>query len=82
MTKIPYGTFDYMYYSGNDWNPNLFNGSIVGGFNNNGAFTKNTYSSDRIEFERGYYGSYEITLYQVSNGNLETESASSDDFFN
>ena len=80
--KIPYGVYDYLYYSGNDWNPNLVNGSFRGGFNKNARFTKNSKSADRLEFERGYYGSYEITLYQVSNGNLETKNTTATEFFN
>lgn len=83
LTKIPYGTYDYMYYSGLDWSDDLpINSSIKGGFTRNSSFTKNSYSSDRLEFNRGYYGSYEITLYEVANGNLETKSASASEFFN
>jgi uncharacterized membrane protein YebE (DUF533 family) len=83
LTKIPYGTYDYMYYSGLDWSDDLpINSSIKGGFTRNSSFTKNSYSSDRLEFNRGYYGSYEITLYEVDNGNLETKSASASEFFN
>jgi len=83
LTKIPYGTYDYMYYSGLNWSDDYsISNSIQGGFTKNSSFTKNSYSSDRIEFKRGYYGSYEITLYEVSNGNLETKSASANEFFN
>ena len=83
LTKIPYGTYDYMYYSGLNWSDDYsISNSIKGGFTKNSSFTKNSYSSDRIEFERGYYGSYEITLYEVANGNLETKSTSASEFFN
>ena len=83
LTKIPYGTYDYMYYSGSDWSDDFpVNQTIKGGFTRNSSFTKNSYSSDRIQFERGYYGSYEITLYEVANGNLETKSATPKEFFN
>ena len=83
LTKIPYCTYDYMYYSGLNWSDDYsISNSIKGGFTKNSSFTKNSYSSDRIEFERGYYGSYEITLYEVANGNLETKSTSASEFFN
>lgn len=83
LTKIPYGTYDYMYYSGSDWSDDFpVNQTIKGGFTRNTSFTKNSYSTDRIEFEQGYYGSYEITLYEVSGGNLETTSTTSAEFFN
>lgn len=83
LTKIPYGTYDYMYFSGNDWSDEIDLGiGVKGGFTRNSSFTKNSYSTDRIEFEQGYYGTYELTLYSVINGNLETESTSAQDFFN
>lgn len=83
LTKIPFGTYDYMYFSGNDWSDEIDLGiGVKGGFTRNSSFTKNSYSTDRIEFEQGYYGSYELTLYSVINGNLETESTSAKDFFN
>ena len=83
LTKIPYGTYDYMYYSGSDWSDAFpVNQTIMGGFTRNSSFTKNSYSSDRLEFKSGYYGSYEITLYEVLDGNLETTSTTSSDFFN
>ena len=83
LTKIPYGTYDYMYFSGINWSDEIDLGiGVKGGFTKNGSFSKNSYSSDRIEFEQGYYGSYEITLYSVSNGNLETTKTSAEDFFN
>lgn len=84
MTKIPYGTYDYMYFTGRNWSNSVLinNGTVKGGFKDYPSFNKNEYNKDQMEFKRGYYGSYEITLSQTIGGNLETKSTSESDFFN
>lgn len=84
MTKIPYGTYDYMYFTGRNWSNSVLinNGSIRGGFKDYPSFNKNNYNEDQMEFKRGYYGSYTIRLTQTIGGNLETKPTSEADFFN
>jgi hypothetical protein len=84
MTKIPYGTYDYMYFTGRNWSNSVLinNGSVRGGFKDYKSFNKNDYNEDQMEFKRGYYGSYTIRLTQTIGGNLETKSTSESDFFN
>ena len=84
MTKIPYGTYDYMYFTGRNWSNNVLinKGTVRGGFQDYKSFNKNDYNEDQMEFKRGYYGSYQITLSQTIGGNLETKSTSESAFFN
>ena len=84
MTKIPYGTYDYMYFTGRNWSNSVLinNGTIRGGFQDYKSFNKNNYNEDQMEFKRGYYGSFTIRLTQSIGGNLETKSTSESDFFN
>jgi hypothetical protein len=83
MTKIPFGTYDYMYFTGRNWDKNALinNGKIKGGFKDYQSFNKNQINKDRMEFERGYYGGYQIKLTQTIGGNLKTKSTSAEDFF-
>ena len=83
LTKIPYGTYEFLYFSGTNWSENVYmkNGRIRGGFTKSKSFSKSEYVKDRMEFERGYYGSYTLTLTQVAYGNLDTQPADEDDFF-
>jgi len=84
LTGIPYGTYSFKYFSGNNWSDDYLvnNGQYKGGFTKNGSFSKSDKWSDNMTFERGYYGSYALTLTEVVGGNLETESTTEDDFFN
>lgn len=83
LTGIPYGTYSFKYFSGNNWSDNypVNNGKIMGGFTKNSSFSKSDKWSDNMTFERGYYGSFTLTLTEVVGGNLETESTTEDDFF-
>ena len=83
LTGIPYGTYVFVYFSGTEWsyNESMKNGRIRGGFTKNKSFSKSEYVKDRMEFETGYYGSYELTLTQTAYGNLDTQAADEDDFF-
>ena len=84
MTKIPYGTYDYMYFTGRNWSNELTinKGKVKGAFKDYQSFNKNQFKKDQMEFERGYYGGYEIKLTQSIGGNLETQSTSENNFFN
>lgn len=84
LTGIPYGTYSFKYFSGNKWSDDypVNNGKYRGGFTKNNSFSKSDKWSDNMTFERGYYGSYTLTLTEVVGGNLETESTTEDDFFN
>ena len=84
MTKIPYGTYDYIYFTGRNWSNNVLinKGTVRGGFQDYKSFNKNDFNEDQMEFKRGYYGSYQITLSQTIGGNLETKSTSESAFFN
>ncbi|MDC1402115.1 hypothetical protein N8333_02560 [Flavobacteriaceae bacterium] len=84
MTKIPYGTYDYMYFTGRNWSNgvSINNGLVRGGFKDYQSFNKNEVNEDQMEFKRGYYGSYTIRLTQTIGGNLETKPTSEADFFN
>lgn len=84
LTGIPYGTYSFKYFSGNKWSDDypVNNGKYKGGFTKNNSFSKSDKWSDNMTFERGYYGSYTLSLTEVVGGNLETESTTEDDFFN
>ena len=84
MTKIPYGTYDYMYFTGRNWSNRVLinNGSVRGGFKDYQSFNKNGFLKDQLNFERGYSGSYTIRLKQTIGGNLKTKPTSEADFFN
>jgi hypothetical protein len=84
MTKIPYGTYDYMYFTGRNWSNEMTinKGKVKGAFKDFQSFNKNQFKKDQMEFERGYYGGYEIKLIQSIGGNLETQSTSENSFFN
>ena len=45
------------------------------------VFSKSEKFSDRMDFPEGYYGGFELTLTQVTGGNLETENINEDEFF-
>ena len=84
MTKVPYGTYDYMYFTGRNWSKDVMinNGKIKGGFKDYQNFQKNKTGRDQMNFKTGYYGSYRIELVSQIGGNLKTQSTSEQDFFN
>ena len=84
MTKVPYGTYDYMYFTGRNWSKDVMinNGKIKGGFKDYQNFQKNKTGRDQMNFKTGYYGSYRIELTSRVGGNLKTQSTSEQDFFN
>ena len=80
LTGIPYGSYKFIYTYGNNWSANApFKGGLAYG---NFLTDKGVSQSDKIvdvEFERGYYGTYSLTLQLLSNGNLTTVDANEDD---
>jgi hypothetical protein len=84
LTSIPYGTYNFSYFSGTSWSDEvtLNKNTIRGGFTKNKSFKKSEKIIDNLSFEYGHNTSYSITLTQVSNGNLRTQSSSENEFFN
>ena len=80
LTGIPYGTYKFYYLHGNDWSANAdFKGGLAkGNFLKNKSVGKSNKRFD-CEFEEGYYGTYELTLQLLSNGNLTTVKSSEND---
>jgi len=85
MTNIPNGIYYIKVFSGNDWNPEkiLANGKIKGGFDTNISFSISNDYSDLLKLnDDGYkYSVGTITLYQVVNGNMQSEPIGEQDFF-
>lgn len=84
MTSIPNGTYYIKSFFGNDWNPDtLFMGKIRGFFETKAGFSKSDDYSDLLKIEQNNYeyAIYEITLYPVSGGNMESKSINANEFF-
>jgi len=85
MKNIPVGTYIVKSFHGNDWNLNkkLNNGQIVGAFDTDIHFSISDKRNDWITIEdNGYsYTTGEITLYTVSNGNMQQRNINSNEFF-
>jgi hypothetical protein len=84
LTGIPYGTYEFSYFSGDDWSnqQEMKNGEIKGGFTKNKSFSKSEKYKDRMEFKSSQYGGYEIKLISTVSGNLSTQTSNEDEFFN
>ena len=80
LTGIPYGSYKFVYTYGNDWSSEapFKGGAAYGNFLKDKGVSKSNKSID-VEFERGYYGTYSLTLQLLSNGNLTTVSADESD---
>ena len=77
MTNIPGGEYIIKVMQGTDWNPEKDNGygNPKGGFMNSYSLSK-TKDYDAFDYpypSSGQYGEYEVTLYKVENGNMQTE---------
>jgi|GEM_PF-1635263 hypothetical protein len=89
MTNIPEGVYKVKSFYGNDWNPEkaLNQGTIKGAFDTDLGFSVSDNSGDLIhlnitETNEGIrYSTGEITLYTVSNGNMDQRNINSDEFF-
>ena len=70
---------------GNSWNPDKYNGDNApkGGFMEDVSMSKSE-SYDPFDYpypESGGYYEYEVMLYKVANGNMQTETISSSEMF-
>jgi len=89
MTKIPDGTYYLKSIYGNDWNPNkmIFNKQVQGAFDTDLSFSKSDDITDRFLFNKERaadgisYSTYEVTLYLVKHGNMESEKINENEFF-
>lgn len=89
MTNIPEGIYKVKSFYGNDWNPEktLNQGAIKGAFDTDFSFSLSDKPDDLVhmnitETNEGIsYTTGEITLYTVSNGNMNQRNINSDEFF-
>lgn len=86
MSNIPAGRYVVKIMQGTSWNPDKDNGPNApkGGFMQDLSMSESG-TSDIFEFppvSSGQYGSYEITLYKVQNGNLSTYNIDNEAMFN
>ena len=85
MTNIPGGNYLIKIMQGVDWNPEKDNGSgnPKGGFMKSLSLTKSE-SYDPFVYpypSSGEYAQYEVTLYKVQNGNMQTETINENELF-
>jgi len=85
MNNIPGGSYNLKIMEGVDWNPDKYNGegNPKGGFMKMQAITKSA-SYDTFDYpfpSSGKYGTYEVTLYKVQNGNMHTQNIDENDLF-
>lgn len=85
MTSVPNGTYYLKSFQGKYWNPDtvILNGRIKGSFDTLSTFSVSDEAADLIKMEQNgsEYSIYTITLYPVSNGNMESRPLSLDGFF-
>ncbi len=90
MTNIPEGVYKVKVFYGNNWNPEkaLNIGAIKGAFETDQSYSLSDSPNDliRMKITETYngirYTTVEITLYTVSNGNMNQRNINSDEFFN
>ena len=82
--KVPDGTYNVFFYSGNGWNPNKSVGACTGGFVLGESFQKDGPITMKTSIDGDYlfYQTYEYTLYPVHNGNLELKYSNQYEAFN
>lgn len=83
MTEVPDGTYFIRGVYGRDWNPNLdvLGGRVTGGFETNASYSQSRNDPLRL-MDDGYSATaYEVTLYTVSNGNMESTGINASSFF-
>lgn len=80
LTKIPYGDYKFYYTYGSHWSTqaSFKDYSEMGNFTKNYGISKSDSWRD-FECNNGYNSTYTLKLQLVSNGNLETKSASEDE---
>jgi hypothetical protein len=86
MSNIPAGRYVVKIMQGTSWNPDKDNGPNAprGGFMRDLSMSESG-TSDIFEFpsvSSGQYGSYELTLYKVQNGNMSTHNIDNAAMFN
>jgi hypothetical protein len=89
MSNLPTGVYQVKVFYGNDWNPEktINNGLIKGAFDTDLSFSISDNINDRIlvktteDYSGITYTTGEITLYKVSNGNMQQRNINSKDFF-
>lgn len=84
LTSVPNGLYSLKWFYGNNWNPDtLYMDGIQGFFDNDSGFSKSDSPSDLLKMEQNdkQYSTYEITLYSVQNGNMETKEINPNEFF-
>ncbi len=81
--KVPDGTYDVYFYSGNGWDPNKSVGKCIGGFVSDESVQKDGPISMSTTYEGDYYYNQtcSYTLYPVYNGNLSLQRASKEEAF-
>ena len=84
MSNIPSGTYYLRVYYGNDWNPGKPNAcGTAGAFERNEFFSKSDNPTDYLVIENtsSGYTTGTVTLYRVTNGNMESEPINEVEFF-
>jgi curved DNA-binding protein CbpA len=84
LTSVPNGLYSLKWFYGNNWNPDtLYVGEIKGFFDNDAGFSKSDSPSDLLKMEQNdeQFSVWEITLYAVQNGNMETKEINPNEFF-
>lgn len=86
LENLPRGTFKVKTFHGNGWNPSkkLNDGKIIGGFESDIGFSVSDKMDDLItvDYNEYSYTTGEMTLYTVSNGNIQQRRINSNEFFN
>ena len=83
MTEVPNGTYFVRYFYGSDWNPTLpvAGGQATGGFETSASFTESRQDPLTL-YDDGFSSTaYDVTLYTVPNGNMESTNIDAGSFF-
>ena len=80
MTSVPDGTYFLRWISGNYWSPDISIGILKGGFQRDLSASQSDDVEDWMKADGGV--EWTITLYAVSNGNMDTESIDLNTFGN
>ncbi|MBJ10646.1 MAG: hypothetical protein CMP66_04200 [Flavobacteriales bacterium] len=80
MTGVPDGTYYLKWMTGNDWSPNIKVGKLKGGFQTNMNFSESSSYKDWMSVSG--YQEWTITLYSVSNGNMNQKGINKEQFAN
>lgn len=78
MTGVPNGTYYLKWMSGNDWCPTEKIGNLNGGFKKDLSFSESAKKNDWMKVSG--FQEWTITLYTISNGNMDTQTINESDF--